>query len=136
MWLHFSLCFHGKSKVCKVIFTQGLKGISWLVFYVYLLLGMGFFDLKKYHLKKTESLANLVHILQKKILIFAEQLLSWGRMTIVFVAFLMSNFFCLEKKGRNKFHACTLFKLSLFCLNKNQQALQKYLQRQNNHNGS
>ena len=66
MWLHFSLCFHGKSKVCKVIFTQGLKGISWLVFYVYLLLGMGFFDLKKYHLKKTESLANLVHILQKK----------------------------------------------------------------------
>jgi len=22
----FSLCFHGKSKVCKVIFTQGLKG--------------------------------------------------------------------------------------------------------------
>ena len=52
MWLHFSLCFHGKSKVCKVIFTQGLKGISWLVFYVYLLLGMGFFDLKKYHLKK------------------------------------------------------------------------------------
>jgi hypothetical protein len=44
-------------------------------FHVYLLLGMGFFDLKKYHLKKTKSLANLVHILTK-ILIFAEQLLS------------------------------------------------------------
>ena len=35
-------------------------------------------------------------------------------MTIVFVAFLMSNFFLPEKKkGRNKFHACTLFKLAV-----------------------
>jgi len=51
-----------KVRCAKLFFYTRIEGNFLVGFYVYLLLGMGFFDLKKYHLKKTESLANLVHI--------------------------------------------------------------------------